>query len=120
MNPFFQTTLLFLSIGLVLWTTAPEKQGASREAMALADQASGDSGQWTPARTDSTAPTRAGEEPHNSRTARRADDATSLQLLQDGVHSLSVAKDLPESYLSPYVDESPSIAWADKKPVFQV
>lgn len=42
MNPFFQTTLLFLSIGLVLWTTAPEKQGASREAMTLADQASGD------------------------------------------------------------------------------
>ena len=42
------------------------------------------------------------------------------QLLADGTHLLSVAKTLPDTnYLDLYVDESPQIDWADKKPVFQ-
>lgn len=53
------------------------------------------------------------------RERRARDDISPLQVLADGEHLLSVARTLPANYLDPYVDESPSIAWCDKKPVFQ-
>jgi hypothetical protein len=82
------------------------------------DQASA---HWSPSESASTtAPSSAASNESASRTARRQDDSNSSQLLKDGIHTLSVAKELPDGYLAKYVDESPDLAWADKKPVFQV